>query len=835
MNTQDEQDAIANAATGLAEMNARSRPLLPTWFLLFTLLLGVVASVVGYIGCFSVVQSTQKSTGPLSWLCLEAALSLLRMYTWGLNPEFDNAPPLELVLQLDEEPPLPTCNMYSDYIEKDNLLPLTRANQFLNAITSFAGLVKRFDHPDLTLYYTFARKRGSIPNDETMLGKRVLYIAVFDHKERTTRVYTWDDMSNGFYAIEAGIPTIDLEHGIVEAKLGKKIDSKNDPIIGVQGIRSRLEEHYQSIVDPYSTIRSAAEDHRYRIENRWTMKRADTTSGPQQERGAGTARRKEGALAIMPGQEAKLHDTDTSSGRDLQYLEQGRIERMLGMFYTLRGKWVENYMAFVIRETRERFVGAKTMVRRVDGEALANSEQVSGKQRATSGAQGFASDSLAQEEDRESERVEMLLLDEWHSVEKLLVYEVEIWEAQLWDRTKKFVGGYNVLEEERLVREWRANCWKRLDANTRAMDARIDAADTKTNEKTSEQWQHLHDKTRRFWQFVFKRFVEDETPSLSPSMRQDRLDWFLQKIPEGLPSWLMASFNATQQQQLQRHSEEMANRLRRELEDMKERLDQGLEQCSEFWGDATLVECRYSKSEMLVLNKSNLKAPLGVYSRELKQNKNFIYIHFELDSDGDYRWVADTIRDMPWVTTIYVPDPERLPDIQRDTPLFINKLGGQEIGPFLYNDSHLARSQGTFIFFCFTPTIAVSFVGPTSSNLILRLRHRATHPDTTLTVEGTSFQLTIPSLLTSDDVTLHHSPSKPGQLFFNPGIRNNLIIQVVTTGTYVFHDIQLLDEVGNRYDPASRNSDDVCAEPVRCVRFSMHLDPLQSLMRRDLL
>ena len=34
----------------------------PTWFLLLGLLLGVVASVLGYIGCFSVVQSAQKSS-----------------------------------------------------------------------------------------------------------------------------------------------------------------------------------------------------------------------------------------------------------------------------------------------------------------------------------------------------------------------------------------------------------------------------------------------------------------------------------------------------------------------------------------------------------------------------------------------------------------------------------------------------------------------------------------------------------------------------------------------------------------------------------------------------
>jgi hypothetical protein len=36
-----------------------------------------------------------------------------------------------------------------------------RASNFLNSVTSFAGLTEHFDHPDLTLYYTLTRKRVS--------------------------------------------------------------------------------------------------------------------------------------------------------------------------------------------------------------------------------------------------------------------------------------------------------------------------------------------------------------------------------------------------------------------------------------------------------------------------------------------------------------------------------------------------------------------------------------------------------------------------------------------------------------------------------------------------
>ena len=83
-----------------------------TWMMLYLLLIGLVASVVGYVGCFSVVQNSTSTYGPVSWLCLEAGLSLIRLGVWAWNPTSDDAPPLEIILELDEyeNKPLPTCN-----------------------------------------------------------------------------------------------------------------------------------------------------------------------------------------------------------------------------------------------------------------------------------------------------------------------------------------------------------------------------------------------------------------------------------------------------------------------------------------------------------------------------------------------------------------------------------------------------------------------------------------------------------------------------------------------------------------------------------------------------
>jgi hypothetical protein len=177
-----------------------------TWLLLCLLLIGLVASGVGYVGCFSVVQNSTSNNGPGSWLGLEVGLSVMRLVIWAWNPTKYNAPPLEIILELDkyEHKPLPTCNKDNEEILKYKMLSLTRARDFLKIITSFAGLIEPFSNHDLSLYYTLTRKcpykyEHRIWDDEPenterhKLGESTLYITVFDHKERTTRVYTRDN------------------------------------------------------------------------------------------------------------------------------------------------------------------------------------------------------------------------------------------------------------------------------------------------------------------------------------------------------------------------------------------------------------------------------------------------------------------------------------------------------------------------------------------------------------------------------------------------------------------------------------------------------------------
>ena len=198
---------------------------------------------------------------------MESGLSLTRIILWSLNPTSDDAPPLEFTLILDDKPPLPTCNRSDDHIWEDKVLPLTRASYFLNSITSFAGLIKHFSLPDLTLYYTFTRAGPDHKQNESKLRRssheRGLYITIFHHTERTARVITQVDNINHFYM--AAVPVVDIEHDLLETKLGEEIKSNNDPIAGDGDVLDLLVDHYQSLLRTLN--RGAGHNHEYRIGN----------------------------------------------------------------------------------------------------------------------------------------------------------------------------------------------------------------------------------------------------------------------------------------------------------------------------------------------------------------------------------------------------------------------------------------------------------------------------------------------------------------------------------------------------------------------------------------
>jgi hypothetical protein len=348
-----------------------------TWLLLCLLLIGLVGSVVGYVGCFSVVQNSTSNIGPVSWLCLEVGLSVMRLAIWAWNPMKYNAPPLEIILELDkyEHRPLPTCNKDNEDILEYKVLPLTRARDFLKIITSFAGPVEPFSNPHLSLYYTLTRKRPSkyqhrnwgdgpenAVNHWHKLGESTLYITVFDHKERTTRVYTRDNEIDTFYSTRSDAPIVDVGHFVLEVEIDVEIDPKGDPVFSDSNNLDSLRRHHRSILE-HIHYRLGAGDvtKAYAIENSWTMKAEDTISTLQRLR-----EEENGDNWKMVVENGKEEEQDEESLLICDYFMHSSIDRERRCLDEKRVKWIARRMEMITRETKERFLGKMGVEYRVN-------------------------------------------------------------------------------------------------------------------------------------------------------------------------------------------------------------------------------------------------------------------------------------------------------------------------------------------------------------------------------------------------------------------------------------------------------------------------------------
>src|SRR5882762_7161989 len=85
------------------------------------------------------------------------------------------------------------------------------------------------------------------------------------------------------------------------------------------------------------------------------------------------------------------------------------------------------------------------------------------------------------------EEIKLMLQWEWYHMELLLLCEMIEWEQLFWNKFKFFLDqvGDRVEEKERLTREWKSNCWRRLNpqmhaALKRSADPRVDKIQLET-------------------------------------------------------------------------------------------------------------------------------------------------------------------------------------------------------------------------------------------------------------------------------------------------------------------------------------------------------------------
>ncbi|KAF8799336.1 hypothetical protein BYT27DRAFT_6867385 [Phlegmacium glaucopus] len=710
----------------------------------------------------------------------------MRLGIWAWNPTRDDAPPLEIILELDEHEPLPTCNKDDHEILTYKMLPLTRARDFLKIITSFAGLIEPFGSPDLSLYYTLTRKCSSIPagwgpwdrrenryNPENAekhkLGERILYITVFDHKERTTRVYTRDNEIDTFYSTNSDAPLVDVGHLLLEVEIDAKIDPKADPVCSDSNNMDSLRKHHRSILEHIQYRLGAANVSKaYTIENSWTMKAEDTISAHQRIKEEENV--DDWKTAVEKGKEKERNE---KSSLICDYFIHSSIERERRLLDEKRVEWIGRRMEVITTEAKERFQGEKGVEYRVDKQAVA-------KKPAT------------ELSEREMER---RLFWEHYLMELLLLYEVKEWEQLFWNKLENVldqVGNDRVEEKGGLTREWRANCWKRLNAQVHAAEKRLADLDK------GNRWDRTREKLQRGWASLISQFFEGvKTPN------SDALSVLRREIR-------ISDAN---------DCGEIPLRIENEIEDVEFRLERGSElgRFDQFWDDKFLFECRYSRSKWLYLYVDH-RTPFEIYSHALKGNKNTTHITFSFQFPVNC--IEATICDLPWVTSISRGWSEPLPVIHRDS-LFI-KSPNNDLITFAKETRLKLDSSSTYIFtdavgfgMYYDPVrlggnskVLITFVAPTSGqSLVLRLKHSGKEDGPLeVTLGSTIIQLnpSSESSLTIDDITLYSipSPSESDHLSFEPGIRNDIVIQFTEIVEYHGHflnDIELLDEDGKHY------------------------------------
>ena len=709
-------EAAQAVETKKYQMDAR------TWPLLFLLLIGLLASLVGYVGCFSIVQNSASSLGPVSWLCLEVGLSVVRLAIWAWNPTGDDAPPLEINLELDKYEPLPTCNKDNKEILKYEVLPLTRARDFLKSITSFVGLIKPFSNPDLSLYYTLTRNRllkysgfgwvednGPWDAERHKLGERTLYITVFDHKERTTRVYTRDNKVETFYSTISDAPLVDVGHHLLEVEIDAKIDSKGDPVFSDSNILDSLREHHRSILE-HIRYRLGAGDvtKTYAIENTWTMKAEDTISTFHRLRGG------DGEADVAKDREEERTEESLAS----DYFTHSSIERERQSLDKKRLKWIARRMEMITKETKGRLLGIGVEYR-VDKKAVE-------KMPAT----------------KTPEEVNEMLGWEQYFMELLFLCEVREWEKLFWDKFQAFlveIGKYRMEEKERLTREWRANCWKRLNPQ---MDAAL---------KRMTDVDDIKDKDELL------KVLGQKWASL------------ISQLSEGVRNFHVISLSDLRPM-IENEDEEIRLRRENEIEDTEFRLklgsDLGRFDSNQFWDNDTLFECKYSRSKWLEFNQRST-VPLEVYEHALKGNKNIIHISFgHMNSDYD---VNRFLRNLPWVTSI---SPYYYATIRAVRRLLFVKLESNNMKSFakkikLDPSTYIFTDAGIDDFYSGQlggyARVLISFVAPTSGkSLTLRVKHYGKeNTPLEVTLGSIKIQLNPPykSSLTIDDITLY--PKSP--------------------------------------------------------------------------
>lgn len=273
----------------------------------------LVLTVVGYVGCFSLVQSSNTSLGPLIWLITEAVLSLVRMGVWAWNPNWDDTS-LDFRLKLAPYSPLPTCDKFSEHLDQEKVLPLTRSREFLGEMTSFVGWLEplRVMEDGVAVYYTLTRSKD---------GERVLYVTISESSESIARVFICRPSN-----IACHKATLNMEGdiGAVSATIGEVASLADNHITKDRTFYRDLQAHCDTLFRKLEQLLTL-----HKMTWALNLKRL---SGPD-------------TMTDGP--------TGTKQTSDMLYLRQCSLERGRHDFGVERSRWVDECMSLIKSETLE--------------------------------------------------------------------------------------------------------------------------------------------------------------------------------------------------------------------------------------------------------------------------------------------------------------------------------------------------------------------------------------------------------------------------------------------------------------------------------------------------
>ena len=248
-----------------------------------------------------------------------------------------------------------------------------------------------------------------------------------------------------------GIPDSASGHHLHEVKINGKIDSKGDPVCIDSNNLDSLRDHHRLILEHIQYRLGAADVTKaYAIKNSWTMKAEDTNSALHR------LREGNGEVVVEKGrEEERIYELLASD-----YFMHSSIERQRQLLDETRAKWIARRMEMIAKRSKERLLGMEVEYR-VNMQAVENMPAT-----------------------ESPEEVDKMLGWERYYMELLLVCEVWRWEQLFWDKFKAFLDKIDkdrVEEKERLTREWRANCGKRLNTQMHAALKRIAEVDDMEN------------------------------------------------------------------------------------------------------------------------------------------------------------------------------------------------------------------------------------------------------------------------------------------------------------------------------------------------------------------